>query len=102
MRDTDEEDDGYCGCVLFESHSDVLVKEWIPMTGSGEEDGEHHCAHGSNNGVEKGCKGEPCMSSLKLLNSFVEVNNAVQKGEDFSGESGHVAHRPVVSIYYGK
>ena len=42
------------------------------------------------------------MSSLKLLDRFVEVYDAVEQGEDFSGEGGYVAHGPVLGVEEGK
>lgn len=42
------------------------------------------------------------MCSFKLLYSFMEVDNAVEKREYLSCKSGNVAHRPIVSVDYSQ
>ena len=39
---------------------------------------------------------------MPLLNGFVEVNNAVQKGEYLRAERCHVPHRPVMGVDDGQ
>ena len=78
------------------------MKEWSPTVGGGEEDGNEHGADGADNGVEKGGKGEGGVSALKLLNGFVEVNDAIEEREDLCRECGHVSHGPVVGVEDGE
>ena len=42
------------------------------------------------------------MGALQFLDGFVEVDDAVEKREDFGGEGGYVAHRPVVGVDQGE
>ena len=42
------------------------------------------------------------MVALQLLHGFVEVDDAVEEGEDVGAEGGHVLHRPVVCIEHGE
>ena len=42
------------------------------------------------------------MRSLELLHGFVKVYDAIKKGEDFGGESCHVAHCPIVGVDDGE
>lgn len=98
VRHADEDNDTD-GCGVFsEAHADVAVKKWVPTFCRGEKDGKEHCADGANDGVKKGGEGEAFMSTLQLLYGLVEVDDTVQEGEDLSGESCDVAHRPVVGV----
>jgi hypothetical protein len=40
--------------------------------------------------------------TLELLDGLVEVNDAVEQGEDFGGEGCHVAHGEVVKVEDGE
>lgn len=42
------------------------------------------------------------MSSLELLDRFVEVDDAVQEGKYLGGEGGYIAHCPVVGVEEGE
>ena len=42
------------------------------------------------------------MISLKFLNSFVKINNAVQEREDIGAEGCDVLHGPIVGVEYGE
>ena len=41
------------------------------------------------------------MVPLEFLNCFVEIDDAVEKGEDVCVECGKLFHRPVMIIEYG-
>ncbi len=78
------------------------MEKRFPALSGGEEDGQQHGANGANDGVEKSCKGECVMSSLQFLDCFMEVDDAVEKREDFGGEGRHITHCPVMSIDDGQ
>ena len=77
------------------------MEKRFPFFGCREEDCDEHCPDGADDAVEEGCEGETMVSALELLDGFVEVDDAVEEGEDFGGECGYVAHRPVVGVEEG-
>lgn len=42
------------------------------------------------------------MGSLEFLDSFVEIDDGVEEGEDLGREGGHITHGPIVGIEHGK
>jgi hypothetical protein len=53
-------------------------------------------------GAQEGSKGQDVMGTLQLLDCFVKVDYAIQKGEDFRTERCHMSHCPVMSIDDGQ
>lgn len=102
MWQADEDDNADRGRVLGQAHTDVPVEQRFPALGGGEEDGEQHGACCADDGVEEGSEGEGGVGALELLDRFVEVDDAVEEGEDLGGEGGDVAHRVVVSVDDGE
>lgn len=78
------------------------MEQRFPAFRRGEEDGDEEGADGADDGVEEGGEGEGGVGAFELLDSFVEVDDAVEKREDFGGEGGYVAHGVVVGVYEGE
>ena len=78
------------------------MEKRFPFFGCGEEDCDKDCPDGADDAVEEGREGETVVGALELLDRLVEVDDAVEEGEDFGGEGGYVAHCPVVGVEEGE
>jgi hypothetical protein len=76
------------------------MKQGFPALSRRKEYGKQHCSHGTDHGVEKSGKGETFMGSLKLLDGFVEIDDAVEKRKYLRCKRRHITHGPVVGIDY--
>lgn len=56
----------------------------------------------ANDRVEERSERDSIMASLQLLDSFVEVNDAVQQREDVGAEGGNILHCLIVGVEYGE
>lgn len=98
----DEKDDGDGGGVLGQAHADVPVEQRLPRHGRRQGNGEEAGARGTDDGVEEGGERNDCFGTLELPNGLVEVDYAVEEGEDVGAEVGDVLHGVVVGIEDGQ
>ena len=77
------------------------MEKRFPFFGCGEEDCYEHGPDRADDTVEERREGKTTVSALELLDCFVEVDDAVEEGEYFGAEGGHVAHCPVVGVDEG-